>query len=222
VPAVKAIFEPNEAGEVLRAAISTTMANDQDNVRLIVAKYGPAMGKSAYAEAFKVVTDSTIPEPTVLQAAIASVTGGSPYNSLMKRLRTRLTQIPTPGLGPTGEPALTMQVPDGPTDGDPRGFNRDQAPLVPAELPEGIAPVVEATTVVTPSTNPVPVATAPVTKAPVQVARAPQPQRPARAAPAKAKAPTSVRTAAPAPTKAPTRRNVQAPRDPPPAPVTAR
>jgi tetratricopeptide (TPR) repeat protein len=221
LPAVKAIFEPNEAGEVLRAAISTTMANDQDNVRAIVAKYGPAMAKSAYAEAFKVVTDSTIPEPTVLQAAIASVTGGSPYNGLMKRLRTRLTQIPAPG-GPEGEPTLTMQVPDGPTDGDPRGFNRDQAPLVPAELPEGIAPAVEATTVAVPATNPVPVAQAPISKAPAQVSRAPQVQRSARAAPVKAKAPTSARPAAPVAAKAPARLNVQAPRDPPPAPVAAR
>jgi hypothetical protein len=198
------------------------MDNDQDNVRSIVAKYGPAMAKSAYAEAFKVVTDAAIPEPTVLQAAIASVTGGSPYNSLMKRLRTRLTQIRTPGLGPTGEPELTMQVPDGPTDGDPRGFNRDQAPLVPAELPEGIAPAVAATAREAPAVNPIPVAQAPLVKAPVQVARAPQPQRPARTGPAKAKAPTSTRSTAAASAKAPARRNVQAPRDPPPAPVTAR
>jgi tetratricopeptide (TPR) repeat protein len=216
LPPAKATFEPEQAGEVLRAAIATTMAGEQDAVRGLVASHGTGMNQSAYAEAFKVVTDPGIPEPAALQSALASVTGGSPYNGLMKRLRNRLNQIEGP--------ALTMAVPDGPTDGDPQGFARNQAPLVPEVQPgfEGRTQAAPSqATVAAPA--PAPVATPVVqaarpvaAKAPAPVVRRAPPARPAQQAARPApKAPV-------APKAPPARRALEAPRDPPPAPVTAR
>jgi tetratricopeptide (TPR) repeat protein len=216
LPAVKASFEPEEAGEVLRAAIATALAGEQENVRSLVANHGAAMGKSALAEAFKVVTDPAIPEPAALQTALGSVTGASPYHALMKRLRGRLAQIE----GPT----MAVQVPDGPTDGDPQGFVRASAPLVPDAQPSVVDGVVAATSlgaVAPQAVTQVPVVRASVPKSPAPVAK-----RAVAASPAQARtpvrAPARTQTAA-TPKAAPARRSsLEAPRDPPPAPVTAR
>jgi tetratricopeptide (TPR) repeat protein len=222
LPSVKASFEPEEAGEVLRAAIAASMAGEQDNVRALVANHGAAMGKSAYAEAFKVVTDPAIPDPAALQAAMASVTGGSPYHGLMKRLRNRLSQIEGP--------PLAMAVPDGPTDGDPRGFVRDTAPLVPEVQPEMAGEVGAPTNEIAaqPAVPETPIA---AEAAPAQTAPAPAVARAKTAPPVRRSPPPPVKAARrepaaqPQQTKAkapPSRRALEAPRDPPPAPVTAR
>jgi hypothetical protein len=215
LPAIKASFEPEEAGEVLRTAIATSMAGEQDNVRALVANHGSAMGKSAYAEAFKVVTDPAIPDPAALQSALASVTGGSPYNGLMKRLRNRLSQIEGP--------PLAMAVPDGPTDGDPQGFVRVSAPLVPEVQPSGDGQAPEAPSAPIAGSAPVAEPTLPAAVAPspatTQRPRVPAPQRPTvQTARPKPKAPAQ-QAKAKAP---PSRRALEAPRDPPQAPVTAR
>jgi hypothetical protein len=214
LPSVKASFEPEEAGEVLRAAIATALAGEQDGVRALVANHGAAMGKSALAEAFKVVTDPAIPEPDALQKALASVTGGSPYHGLMKRLRGRLSTIEAP--------AMAMQLPDGPTDGDPQGFVRTNAPLVPETQPViGEGAVVPST----PEIAEVPAAVAAPAPTPKATATAPK-RTVAATTPPKAKAapraPARVQAAAPSKAAAPRRSSLEAPRDPPPAPVAAR
>ncbi len=96
LPAAKAAFEPEEAGEVLRAAIAMSMGNDRAGLQGLVTRYAPAMNQSAYAEAFKVVTNPGVPDPEVLRSAVATISGGSPFNGLMKRLRTRLPLIEAP------------------------------------------------------------------------------------------------------------------------------
>lgn len=134
LPIVKASLEPEEAGEVLRTAIASTLAGQNDAVANLVIAYGPAMGKSALAEAFNVVTNPAVPEPAVLQKALASVTGGSPYHGLMKRLRGRLADL-TPPEALNRDAADLVQVPTDPTDGDSSGVLPPAQPLVPAALP---------------------------------------------------------------------------------------
>jgi hypothetical protein len=128
LPAVKAVFEPEEAGEVLRTAVATSMARDAAGLNDLVSRFGGVMAKSAYAEAFKVVTDPGVPDPAALQSAVASLTGGSPYNGLMKRLRTRLTQLEAPK---SALPAtLAANMTDGETPSPP-----ESAALLPEAKP---------------------------------------------------------------------------------------
>ena len=190
LPAVKAAFEPDEAGEVLRTAIATSMARDPAGLSDLVARYGNVMSKSAYAEAFKVMTEPGVPDPAALQSAVASLTGGSPYNALMKRLRTRLTKIEAPD---SVSPPIVAQVPTDPTDGAPT-ITTPVADLLPEVRPVSPAAATAPVTSVTP------------------------PRRVAQAAPAKKKA---AEPAVSTPKTAP-RRSVEAPRDPPTAPIVGR
>jgi hypothetical protein len=186
LPVAKAAFEPEEAGEVLRAAVATSMAQDAAGLSDLVARYGPVMGKSAYAEAFKVVTDPGVPDPKALQSAVASLTGGSPYNALMKRLRTRLTQIEAPA---AAAPAIAAATTTNPVDSDTEA---DSAPKAAALLPDAKPDAVAK----------------PQRSAQIETAR-----KPARVAPPPAsKATTPPKSAD----------TVEAPRDPPPTPITAR
>jgi hypothetical protein len=241
MPAPKATFEPDEAGEVLRAAIATAMAGDTSETAKLVERYGPVMGKSAYAEAFNVVTNPVVPDPDAIRTAVASVTGGSPYNSLMKRLRSRLTSIEGSQDAQGNAIALGPQVPMGPTDGNPGAARVNAASLVPDARPEGVpqsaggpvTPVMaQGDQQTPPASGPTAVAaSAPRAPAPrPQAARpkAPQQARPAPKAnnlaervPPKA---TPPKTTPPktTPPKTTPRRTVEAPRDPPPTPVTAR
>jgi hypothetical protein len=152
LPAVKAEFEPEEAGEVLRTAIASTLAGENQTVRDLVARYGTVMSKSAYGEAFNVVTNPAVPEPEVLTRALASVTGGSPYQALMSRLRTRLADIAAQNDAATAVTAAQtdMPTPADPYDGNPRVPTGSNAPLVPQTLPTAPAtpstPSVVATT----------------------------------------------------------------------------
>ena len=132
LPPVKAVFEPEEAGEVLRTAIATSMARDSSGLRDLVDRYGSVMGKTAFAEAFTVMTDAGVPDPAVLQSAVASLKGGSPYNALMKRLRTRLTRIEAPT---TDALALAPQMPNGPTDASAANAQRSVS-LLPDVRPD--------------------------------------------------------------------------------------
>jgi hypothetical protein len=183
LPAVKASFEPEEAGEVLRTAVATSMARDTAALQSLVDRYGAVMGKSAYAEAFKVVTSPGVPDPAALQSAVASLTGSSPYNGLMKRLRNKLTNIEAPA---STDPASAQQIPTDPTDS-----GNATVPAVADLLPATI-----------PSAN--------------TEKSAPGPQRVAQSSPSKKASPsTSVAKSAP-------RRAVEAPRDPPPAPIASR
>jgi hypothetical protein len=190
LPLVKANFEPEEAGEVLRTAVATSMARDPAGLNDLVDRYGAVMGKSAFAEAFKVVTNPGVPDPAALQAAVATLTGGSPYNGLMKRLRSRLTQIEAPS---SNTPALVALVPTDPTDGDKAGAPVT-APVVAPLLPE-----------VRPNADPA------KARLPAVARRVAQSTNVKKKADAAAVVPSKT-----------TSRNVEAPRDPPPAPITAR
>ena len=136
LPLVKAVFEPEEAGEVLRTAVATSVAGDRAGLASLVERFGEPMSKSAYAEAFKVVTDPGVPNALELQKAVADLTGGSPYNGLMKRLRSRLTQIEAPTKNVASAGSL-VQIPTDPTDSSiaPKLV---QAPLVPDAPPAGV------------------------------------------------------------------------------------
>lgn len=160
LPTVKSVFEPEEAGEVLRTAVATSMARDRAGLNDLVTRYGDVMAKSAYAEAFKVVTDPGIPDPAALQTAVASLTGGSPYNGLMKRLRTRLTQIDVPK---SVQPAiLTADMADGETTP-----HSDQVDLLPPTKPI-VAPVKQRVARATPTTKKVSPAVAKPPKTPAR------------------------------------------------------
>lgn len=185
LPAVKANFEPEEAGEVLRTAVATSVAGDRAGLSSLVARFGGPMSKSAYAEAFKVVTDPGVPDAQALQKAVADLTGGSPYNGLMKRLRTRLTGFET-ALGAPSGAGVTTQLPTDPTDSSVEP-EVQAAPLVPERAPTGVA-----------------------------ARLAPQVSRSRAAASNKTPLPTA-KSAVPA-----AKRSVDAPRDPPPASLTAR
>ena len=93
---------------------------------------GARSGKTAFAEAFKVMTDAGVPDPAVLQSAVASLKGGSPYNALMKRLRTRLTRIEPPTADAS---VMAPQVPTGPTDASAANAQRSVS-LLPDVRPD--------------------------------------------------------------------------------------
>lgn len=99
LPAPGSALSPEQAGEVLRAAIAANLAGERATVDEIARGYGTQMARSAYAEAFKVVTATGVPEPAQLQAAVTAATGASPFPALVRRLRERvnLVEAPVPG-----------------------------------------------------------------------------------------------------------------------------
>jgi hypothetical protein len=133
LPPVQAQLSPEDAGEVLRVAVAQAMARETAANRELARSYGPAMGKSAYAEAFKVVTDTAIPSNASLQAAVKAVTSGSPYDGLMRRLRSRLNDIEAPE---ETQAALNQRI-QGVTDANPTGR---LASTLLSVLPEGLRP----------------------------------------------------------------------------------
>ncbi|MFN9015985.1 MAG: hypothetical protein ACK5W3_08525 [Hyphomonadaceae bacterium] len=204
LPPAQANLSPEDAGEVLRVAVAQAMAREDGFNRGLVRTHGAAMGKSAYAEAFKVVTDSAIPSNASLQSAVKIATGGSPYDGLMRRLRDRLNRIEAPTeKTDTAQAARAI----GPTDGNPNG--RLSAALL-SVLPKALQP--EAAPLL-PDVRP----SLPPQRSPA-VASAPQraPVRPANAAP------RTAQNQAKAPARPAARTGVDAPRDPPPAPVVGR
>jgi hypothetical protein len=207
LPPARPTLSPEDAGEVLRVAVAQAMAREDGFNRGLVRTHGQAMSKSAYAEAFKVVTDSAIPSSASLQSAVKIATGGSPYDGLMRRLRDRLNRIETPTEAETSQAARAI----GPTDGNPNGrLTSALLSVLPKALqPEGAqkeaAPLL-------PDARP----SLPPQRSPA-VASGPQraPQRSAS---------TALKTAQnqAAPKSLAARAGVQAPRDPPPVPVVGR
>ncbi|MEN9856643.1 MAG: hypothetical protein RLZZ157_1769, partial [Pseudomonadota bacterium] len=114
-------LEPETAGEVLRAALTSAMAQESAQVQALVDTYGPAMRDSAYAEAFKIVTDTQVPSAATIQSALKSTTGGSPFHGLMKRLRARLPSIEAPDMQAFANAGATQVGPKGPNDGNSVG-----------------------------------------------------------------------------------------------------
>ena len=208
LPPARPSLSPEDAGEVLRVAVAQAMAREDGFNRGLVRAYGPAMSKSAYAEAFKVVTDTAIPSSASLQSAVKIATGGSPYDGLMRRLRDRLNRIETPTEAETTQAARAI----GPTDGNPNGrLTSALLSVLPKALqPEGAqkeaAPLL-------PDVRP----SLPPQRSPA-VASAPQrsPARPANTTP------QTAQNRAKAPNRPNARSGVDAPRDPPPAPVVGR
>jgi hypothetical protein len=133
LPTPQPTLSPEDAGEVLRVAVAQAMAREDGFSRGLVRTHGPAMSKSAYAEAFKVVTDSAIPSNALLQSAVKIATGGSPYDGLMRRLRDRLNRIEAPTDADTTRAAQVS----GPTDGNP---NRRLTSALPQGLPKAFQP----------------------------------------------------------------------------------
>jgi hypothetical protein len=83
-----------------------------------------------------VVTNPAVPEPAVLTKALASVTGGSPYQGVMTRLRTRLFDMAAKAdESAAANPDAAMATPDDLYDGNPSG-RTPAAPLVPETRPE--------------------------------------------------------------------------------------
>jgi hypothetical protein len=93
LPAPGTRLTPEQAGEVLRAAIASSLAGQPEEVAAITAAHGTAMATSAFAEAFKVVTSTTVPDSTQLQAAVTAAAGASPFPGLVKRLRDRVNAV---------------------------------------------------------------------------------------------------------------------------------
>jgi hypothetical protein len=208
LPPARPSLSPEDAGEVLRVAVAQAMAREDGFNRGLVRTYGPAMSKSAYAEAFKVVTDIAIPSSASLQSAVKIATGGSPYDGLMRRLRDRLNRIEAPTELETTQAARAI----GPTDGNPNGrLTSALLSVLPKTLqPEGTereaAPLLPD---VRPSLPP---------QRSSAVATAPQrsPARPANAAS------RTAQNNAKAPSRPNARSGVDAPRDPPQGPVLGR
>lgn len=192
LPAAQPSLAPEDAGEVLRVAVAQAMARQDGYNRGLVRTYGAAMRKSAYAEAFKVVTDSAIPSNASLQAAVKIATGGSPYDGLMRRLRDRLNRIEAPTIVESTQAARAS----GPTDGNPSGgLTTALLSVLPKALqPEGTA---EKEAPLLPDVRP-----------------SLSPQRSPALKVAQNQAKASARPAS--------RRGVDAPRDPAPAPVVGR
>jgi len=207
LPPARPTLSPEDAGEVLRVAVAQAMAREDGFNRGLVRTHGPAMSKSAYAEAFKVVTDTAIPSSASLQSAVKIATGGSPYDGLMRRLRDRLNRIETPTEAETTQAARAI----GPTDGNPNG--RLTSALL-SVLPKALQPepAAKEAAPLLPDVRP----SLPPQRSPA-VASAPQraPARPASTAPKTAQN-------QPAPKRPAARAGVDAPRDPPPAPVVGR
>lgn len=210
LPPARPTLSPEDAGEVLRVAVAQAMAREDGFNRALVRTHGPAMSKSAFAEAFKVVTDTAIPSSASLQSAVKIATGGSPYDGLMRRLRDRLNRIEAPTEADTAQAARA----NGPTDGNPTGrLSNALLSVLPKSMQPEAAPKAEAPLL--PDVRP----SLPPQRSPA-VASAPQrsPARPANAAPKTAQNQAKAK----APARPTGRAGVDAPRDPPPAPVVGR
>jgi len=118
LPAPAPSFEPSDAGEVLRASLAMSLSGDRAGAVAMARPYGAAMGKTAYAEAFKIVTSNEVPAAQRLTAAVAAVRGSSPFDKLIKDLRTNIATVSSPS-------QLTVQAGQtGPTDGNPGAGSR--------------------------------------------------------------------------------------------------
>lgn len=112
LPAPSLNLEPNAAGEVLRASISSALSGDKNTLKLLNKTYGAAMGKTAFAEAFKVVNSDIVPSGAQLKSAISSVHGSSPFGNLIKNLRKNINNE-----APANEDVKFAST-TGPTDAD--------------------------------------------------------------------------------------------------------
>lgn len=132
LPAPGAGLSPADAAVVLRAAVATALASDRDEARNLAAAYGPAMSRSALAEAFSVVTSDAVPSTAQLQAAVATISGVSPFDAVIRGLRSSIAQV---------APAEGAVVYNGPTDGNPTGaaVTEAVAAAVPDEMPAAVA-----------------------------------------------------------------------------------
>ncbi len=208
LPPAQSTLSPEDAGEVLRVAVAQAMAREDGFNRGLVRTHGQAMSKSAYAEAFKVVTDSAIPSSASLQSAVKIATGGSPYDGLMRRLRDRLNRIEAPSEVETSQSARAI----GPTDGNPSG---SLTAALLSVLPKALQPepAGKEAAPLLPEVRP----SLPPQRSPA-VASAPQ-RAPVRAANA---APKTAQNQAKAPSRPKVRAGVDAPRDPPSGPLVGR
>lgn len=192
LPSAQPNLSPEDAGEVLRVAVAQAMAREDGYNRGLVRTYGPAMSKSAYAEAFKVVTDNAIPSNASLQSAVKIATGGSPYDGLMRRLRDRLNRIEAPTEAESTKAARAT----GPTDGNPNGRLTSAMPSV---LPKALQPEGS-------------------TKKEAPLLPDVRPSLPQQRSPALKTAQNQAKTSG----RLASRKGVDAPRDPPPAPIVGR
>ncbi|GIU67438.1 tetratricopeptide repeat protein [Candidatus Phycosocius spiralis] len=204
LPPVQPRLSPEDAGEVLRVAVTQAMARETANNRELARTYGPAMAKSANAEAFKVLTDTAIPSNATLVAAVNSVTSGSPYDGLMRRLRTRLNDIEAP----IENQAIMAENANGVSDGNPTG---KLASTLLAVLPEGLRPKPnpEAAKPPAPLMPPLQRRSAPITKIP-------PPLNPEAGATRPVTRPPIQNQPKATPKRANSRPTLDAPRDPPP------
>ena len=119
MPAPSNSLDPIGAGEVLRSVLATSLSGDKAGALAMAAPYRPAMEKSAYAEAFKVVTATEVPSATQLSAAAASVNGSSPFGNLIKNMRRSIAFAAVPNGNEVVQAGYS-----GPTDANPTGGNK--------------------------------------------------------------------------------------------------
>ncbi len=119
LPPVSTNIDPIAAGEVLRAVLATSLSGDKNGALALAAPYKQAMSKSAYAEAFKLVTANEVPSATQLSAAAASVNGSSPFGNLIKNMRRSIAFASMPN----GNEPIVAQY-NGPTDANPNAGAR--------------------------------------------------------------------------------------------------
>lgn len=130
LPAPGSALNPEQAGEVLRAAIAANLAGERAVVDEIARGYGTQMARSAYAEAFRVVTATSVPAPEQLQAAVTAATGASPFPALVRRLRERVNLVEAPAPG-----SEVLAAPPGSDAAALTGVRQPAAATTPAAAP---------------------------------------------------------------------------------------
>jgi hypothetical protein len=197
LPPPGAPLEPADAAVVLRAAVASALANDREAAVTLARDYGSAMRRTSLAEAFNVVTNDAVPETAQLQAAVATISGTSPFDAVVRGLRTSINAI---------APAEALVTAEGPTDGNPTGgAGGPEAAPTSSPLPAAM-PAAEAAGLARPARA-----------RPTRAALAERPQRAAQRRPERRPERRSVSRESQDGTQARGEPGVQAPRDPPPA-----
>jgi tetratricopeptide (TPR) repeat protein len=98
-PAGNAQLPDNRARQALHLAVALALAGDEPGTARLRERLGPAMGRSPYAEVFRVLTADRAGATPDIASIAARVSSLAPFESFMQGYRQRLVPQPRPAAG---------------------------------------------------------------------------------------------------------------------------
>ncbi len=92
-------LDDNKARQTLHLAVALALADDNAGTARLRERFGPAMGRSPYAEVFRVLTADKAGATPDIASIAARVSSLAPFESFMSGYRQRLSGPPKPATG---------------------------------------------------------------------------------------------------------------------------